>query len=196
VAARRNSAPDHSADDSLGRERRAESKGQYVNGSIYAMAGGSLAHHRITANRHRLIAHALHQPPCEVFTSDMTVRIDRATCFRYPDASGLGGPIELHDALGDAYCNPPCITEVLSPSTEALDRGEKFHLDRFLDSLREYVLVRRDRVEVELFRKEDDGRWNSVPYNELSDGFDLRPAGVRLSPDPIYERVIPPAPAP
>jgi Uma2 family endonuclease len=59
---------------------------------------------------------------------------------------------------GDAYGNPQFIVEVLSPSTEALDRGEKFHLYRFLDSLREYVLVRQDRPEVELFRKEEDGR--------------------------------------
>lgn len=196
VSARLDSAPFHSADDYLRRERQAESKSEYVNGYIYAMAGGSLAHNRITANLNRLIANALHQRPCEVFTSDMKVRIDRANCFRYPDASGLCGPIELHDEVGDSYCNPQFIIEVLSPSTEALDRGEKFHLYRFLDSLREYILVRQDRVEVEIFRKEEDGRWNSVQYNELSDGFDLRSVGVRLSLSQIYERVIPPAPAP
>jgi Uma2 family endonuclease len=193
MSARLDSVPYLSADDYLRLERRAESKSEFVNGYVYAMAGGSLARNRITANLHRLIGKTLHQRPCEVFTSDMKVRIDKANCFRYPDASGLCGPVELHDEVGDAYCNPQFIIEVLSPSTEALDRGEKFHLYRFLDSLREYVLVRQDRAEVEVFRKESDGSWSSVQYDELSDALDLRSVGVRLPLSHLYERVIPPA---
>lgn len=77
-----------------------------------------------------------------------------------------------------------------------MDRGEKFHLYRFLDSLREYVLVRQDRPEVEIFRKEDDGRWSSVRYNELSDEIELRSIGVSVALGQIYERVLPTAPTP
>ena len=71
--------------------------------------------------------------------------------------------------------------------------SKRFHLYRFLDSLREYILVRQDRAEVEIFRKEEDERWSSVQYNELSDEFDIRSVGVRLSLSHIYERVIPAA---
>lgn len=182
-----------SAEEYLWRERLAEAKSEYVNGFVYAMAGATLQHIRIAFNINALVHNQLQGKPCEGFASDMKIRIDKANCFRYPDASGLCGPLETHDAVGDAYCNPQFIIEVLSPSTEALDRGEKFHLYRLLDSLRDYVLVRQDRPEVEVFRLGDDGRWSGVRYDELADVIELRSVGVALPLSAIYERVFPAA---
>ncbi len=99
------------------------------------------------------------------------------------------GPIVHHDAEQDAYCNPALIVEALSPSTEALDRGEKFNLYRLLDSFVEYLLVRQDRIEVELVSRESVHQWTSTIYNEATDVVTLRTPGGTLTLEDIYEKV-------
>ena len=121
------------AEEYLGQERVAEFKSEYMNGDVTAMAGGSSNHDAICASLGEIIGSQLRGRPCRVFTSDFKVRIDKANGFRYPDVSGLCGPILYHDKTRDAYCNPAVIFEVLSPSTESFDRGEKFRLYRLLD---------------------------------------------------------------
>jgi Uma2 family endonuclease len=177
------------AEEYLRLERDAEFKSEYVNGNVYAMAGAKVNHNRIAANVLRNLGNQLRSRPCEAFGSDMKVRIDKANAFRYPDISALCGPILFHDQVQDAYCNPSVIVEVLYPSTEILDRGEKFTLYRLLDSLIEYVLVRQDRVEVEVFTRDDEGRWTSIVYNEGADSFVLSCIGCSLSLAEIYEKV-------
>ena len=176
-------------DEYLRQERAADFKSEYVNGSVYAMAGARVNHNRIAGNLNRLMGNQLAGRPCEVFNSDMKVRIDKANAFRYPDLSGLCGPMVFHDEIQDAYCNPSIIIEVLSPSTEAQDRGEKFNLYRLLNSLQEYVLIRQDRVEVEVFQRDANGMWTSVVFNELTDVICLRSLDCRLLMADIYERV-------
>jgi Uma2 family endonuclease len=145
------------AEDYLRRERTASFKSEYVNGHVYAMAGASINHNRISANVLSGLRTRLRSRPCEVLGSDMKVRVDKANVFRYPDVSGLCGPILFHDKTQDAHCNPSFIVEVMAPSTELLDRGEKFTLYRLLDSLREYMLVWQDRLRVELFVRNEEG---------------------------------------
>ncbi len=178
-----------SADNYLVRERLAETRSEYVNGHVYAMAGARVGHQRIAGNIYRRLGNQLQSRPCEAFASEMKVRIDKANAFHYPDVSGLCGPIIWHDKVQDAYCNPAVIFEVLSPSTEAYDRGEKFHRYRLLDSLLEFVLVRSDRVEVEVFTRFTTQEWKSVLYNELSDTITLRSLGGTLSLAEVFERV-------
>jgi Uma2 family endonuclease len=170
-------------------ERLAETKSEYVNGQVFAMAGGSLNHGRIARNISSSLNRQLHGRPCEVFTSDVKVRIDKANCFRYPDLSGLCGPIIHHDAEKDAYCNPSLIVEVLSPATAMLDRGEKFNLYRLIDTFVEYLLVRQDRMEVELFTRESTQEWSSVLYNEATDVVPLRSLNCTLTLAVIYDKV-------
>ena len=177
------------AEEYLQLEREAESKSEYVNGHLYAMAGARVNHNQIAANIGGMLWSQLRNRPCRVFGSDMKVRIDKANAFRYPDVSGLCGPILFHDSVQDAFCNPSVIIEVLSPATELLDRGEKFTLYRLLDSLVEYVLVRSDRVEVEVFTRDSDGRWTSIIYNEPADCFALPSLDGTLSLAEIYEKV-------
>lgn len=177
------------ADEYLRRERLAGFKSEYVNGQVYAMAGGTINHHRIARNILNALTNQLKNRPCEVFGSDVKIRIDKANVFRYPDVSGLCGPIVHHDSEKDAYCNPALIVEVLSPSTEALDRGEKFNLYRLLDSFVEYLLVRQDRMEVELVSRESVHQWSSTICNEAADVVTLRTLGCTLTLEDIYERV-------
>lgn len=177
------------SDEYLAQERLAEFKSEYVNGEVTAMAGGSSNHDAICQNIGQLIGVQLRERPCRVFTSNFKVRIDKANTFRYPDVSGLCGPVLYHDKTHDAYCNPAVIFEVLSPSTEAYNRGEKFRLYRLLDSLFEYILVRQDRVEVEVWTRGGGGVWTSVIYNERTDSFRLRTLDCSLTLGDIFEKV-------
>lgn len=179
-----------SAEDYLRRERAALFKSEFVNGSVSNMAGGSANHNRIAGNVFRHLGNRLAKRPCEVFNSDMKVRIDRANVFRYPDVSGLCGPIFFHDKAQDAYGNPSVIVEVMSPSTEVLDRGEKFTLCRLLDSLREYVLVWQDRLRVELFARRGEGEWSATVFDEETDIISLRSLDCELTLAEIYEKVV------
>lgn len=177
------------ADEYLRIERLAETKSEYVNGQVYAMAGGTVRHNLIAGNIYRRIGNQLEKRPCMIFNSDMKVRIDKANAFRYPDFSGLCGPILHHDGEQDAYCNPALIVEVLSPSTAAFDRGEKFILYRLLDTLVEYLLVRQDRMEAELFSRESTQQWSSVIYNEASDVIAVKSLNCTLTLEEIYDKV-------
>lgn len=177
------------ADEYLRLERNAEFKSEYVNGHVYAMAGAKVGHNQISANVSGSLWNQLRERPCRVFGSDMKVRIDKANVFRYPDVTGVCGPILFHDSEQDAYCNPSVIIEVLSRSTERLDRGEKFMLYRLLDSLVEYVLVCQDRAQVEVWVRDDGGRWTTTIYDEAADSFTLRSIGCTLTLAEIYEKV-------
>lgn len=177
------------AEEYLEQERVAEFKSEYVNGDVTAMAGGSSNHDEIATNIISSLKQQLKGRPCRVFSSDFKVRIDKANGFRYPDVSGLCGPILYHDKTRDAYCNPAVIFEVLSPSTESFDRGEKFRLYRLLDSLFEYILVRQDRVEVEVWTRGADSVWTSVIYNEAIDSIRLKTLDCSLTLGDIYDKV-------
>jgi Uma2 family endonuclease len=177
------------AEEYLRLERAAESRSEYVNGEIVAMAGGTFNHEEISSNIQMALKVQLRDRPCRVFGANIKVRIDKANVFRYPDVSGLCGPILHHDKHHDAYCNPAVVFEVLSPSTAAYDRGEKFTLYRMLDTLIEYVLVSQERMEVEVWTRGGEGVWTSVVYNEPADSFALRTLNCTLTLAEIYERV-------
>ena len=178
------------AEEYLRQERLAESKSEYVNGSVYAMSGASLNHNRIAGNVFVSLSNQLRGRPCEVFSSDMKVQIDRANTFRYPDVSGLCGPLSFYDDVTDAYQNPALIVEVLSPSTEKFDREEKFNLYRLLDSLQEYVLIRQDRMEVTVFTRDTDKRWPPpTVYTADQNSVPLKSLGCSLILRDIYEKV-------
>lgn len=170
-------------------EREAEFKSEFVNGLVYPRLGTTANHNIIAGNCLIFLTLQLRRRPCQVFGSDMKIRIDKANVFRYPDVSGVCGPVLFHDDTQDAYCNPSIIVEVLSPATERLDRGEKFTLYRLLDTLTEYILIHQDRVEVEIFTKLSKGQWSSILYDELADSFHLRSVNCRLTLAEIYEKV-------
>ncbi|MDZ4688829.1 MAG: Uma2 family endonuclease [Planctomycetaceae bacterium] len=120
------------------------------------MAGASEPHNRIATNLIASIHAALAGKDCVVYPSDMRVGCSTGL-YTYPDVSVVCGPPQLEDRLGDTLLNPLAIVEILSPSTEAYDRGKKFQHYRSMSSLREYVLIAQDHICVEKFLLPNDG---------------------------------------
>jgi Uma2 family endonuclease len=139
-------------------ERAAETKSEFHDGQMFAMAGGSL-NHSLLANAMGALLHSRIPPGCHVFNSDLRIRVERAGLFTYPDCGVFCGKPQFAGDQRDIILNPLLIVEVLSPSTEGYDRGKKFELYRTVPTFREYLLIRQDRPHVEHYSRQDDGGW-------------------------------------
>ncbi len=156
--------------------RSPEVKYEYRDGVIVnmrealAMAGGTVTHCLINANVIAAFNNRLKGGPCRVYSNDLRVRIPRKTLYTYPDAVVVCGNTEseLHKTASATITNPTLIVEVLSPSTELYDRGEKFSLYREIPSLREYVLVSQSSPRVETYFRRDDGGWSFGPFEGIN----------------------------
>lgn len=166
-------------------ERASDGKHEYVNGRVYAMAGGTPEHARLAANAVRILGVALSGRPCVVFTSDARVRIEATGRSTYPDLTVVCGKLLPASDDPDAITNPTVIVEVLSETTEASDRGDKWAHYRRLPSLGDYVLVSQGTQRIEVFRREGD-HWR---YSEAGPGerAQLASVGVEISVDELYE---------
>jgi Uma2 family endonuclease len=150
-------------------ERASEDRHIYLDGAIFAMAGESDAHGVISVNIVGSLHAQLKGTPRQVRTKDTKVRTGPAAAtgsgtrglFSYPDVLVICGQLEFHDEFTDVVLNPTAIIEVLSPATEAFDRGEKFtRYQSYNPALQEYVLVSQDRPQVELFTRQAGGNWS------------------------------------
>ena len=140
-------------------ERASEARSEYFNGRMYAMSGGSYNHVRIIGNLAWELRNALKERSCEVVTSDLRVRVSPAGLYTYPDVTVVCGEPKFADDQKDTLLNPVFIAEVLSPSTEAYDRGFKSAQYRKLESLQEYALISQAEPRVEVFRRRPGGDW-------------------------------------
>lgn len=171
-------------------ELKAEYKSQYVAGEIYAMAGAQPWHVRVTDNLIVMLNNRLRGRTCESFSSDMRVRVEEADIYTYPDVSALCGVPQFEtDANPQSLLNPQVIFEVLSPSTEAFDRGDKFMRYRKLRSLKEYVLVASEQMQVEYFVRQPNGAWIMTDYSAPEHVIPLSSLGCELPLSEIYDRV-------
>lgn len=160
---------------------------EYFDGEVYAMTGGTLAHGRIGLNTTSLLRIHVRGTGCIANNSDCKLAISENGPFTYPDVSVS---CDDRDRVAKQYIQFPClIIEVLSPSTEAYDRGGKFRLYRNLDSLQEYGLVSSDLKSVELFRRNESGGWEYMAYSE-GETFTLTSIGLTIAVDAFYEDVI------
>ena len=166
-------------------ECEAAIKHEYLAGEVFAMTGGTLEHSRLATEVGYLLRGALEGRPCRVLSSDARVRIEAVDVDTYPDLSVVCGPAETATADDHALLNPTLIVEVLSPSTEAYDRGLKASYYRQIPALKAYLLVVQDRAGLELHAREADGRWL---MSEAGPGERLRiPAlDVELEVDAVY----------
>ncbi|KYF55278.1 hypothetical protein BE08_43415 [Sorangium cellulosum] len=174
-------------------ERASEQKHEYANGEIFAMSGCSREHSLLSGNIQRELGNALLDRACEVHTSDMRVKIASTGRYVYPDASVVCGEPVFEDAEVDTLLNPSVIVEVLSETSEAYDRGDKFAQYRSVPSVMEYVLVAQKEVRIEHFQRQPDGRWLLAilgPGAQL----ELESIGVVIDVDRVYRKV-PLAPA-
>jgi Uma2 family endonuclease len=158
-------------DEYLQMEEHSPIKHEYVNGEIYAMAGASDAHVTIAGNLFALLRNQMRGTGCRVYISDMKARIEARNCFYYPDVMVS---CDARDQETPNYKRFPClIVEVLSDSTEAFDRGDKFADYQTLDSLQEYVLINIRHQRLECFRRNEAGLWVLQSYTPAQKTFQL-----------------------
>ena len=143
----------------LDAERAAEFRHEYYNGHIYAMSGGSYQHAQIIGNLITELNNVLKRRPCSVVPNDLRLRVSPKGLYTYPDVLVICGDPKFADDQRDTLLNPAVIVEVLSPSTEAYDRGFKSAQYRTVDSLEEYALVSQAEPRVEIFRRQPGGHW-------------------------------------
>ena len=170
-------------------ERKAHFKSEYFSGQIVAMSGASFAHNFINANLVTELNNRLKSGDCVAVSSDMRVRPHPRESYFYPDVAVVCGEPDFEDNVFDTLLNPIVIVEVLSPSTEAYDRGEKFTRYKHLASLQEYVVVSQDKVSVEHHRRHGT-QWVLSHYRALEDVLPLPAIGCELPLHDIYARVI------
>lgn len=171
-------------------ERASAEKHELIDGQIRAMAGAGLKHVRIVRNVVSKLDAQLDDSRCEVLSNDMRTKIKLKDSYTYPDVVGVCGEPELEDNHFDTLLNPILIVEVLSPSTEAYDRDEKFQHYRRLETLQEYLMISARRVAVELHRRQPDGTWSlQAEGYELDNVITLTSIGCTLTLADIYRRV-------
>lgn len=175
-------------EDYLALERASEFRSELIDGQIVAMSGTSRAHSLIVVNLARELSVQLRGRPCELYIADMRVRVAPTELYTYPDLVALCGEPRLEDGHFDTLSNPTLVIEVLSPSTEAYDRGEKFAHYRGLDSLIEYVLVAQDKIRVEHYRRQDT-QWLLTAFDGPDAVLSLESIGCTVRLGDIYEKV-------
>ncbi len=173
-------------------EVKAEYKSQYVAGEIFAMAGTGLVHNEVVLNILTGLRNQFRSRACRIYFQDIRLRVAEAGLYTYPDVMALCGEPKFEGKKNDppSLLNPEVIFEVLSPSTEAFDRGDKFARYRRLETLRDYVLVSADRMRVEHHHLQDNGVWAYADHGEPDEVLRLASVGCELPLAEIYERVV------
>ena len=171
-------------------ERAADFKSEFFDGEMFAMAGTSKEHSRITVNLTIQFGNALKGRFCEPFSSDLRVKVSANGLYTYPDLTIVCGPVDVEDEQADVLLNPTLIIEVLSPGTERYDRGKKFDLYRELDSLKEYVLVSQDQYRVEQFLRGNGSEWGYRVAFKEDDIVEFPSVGCSIPLKDIYARVV------
>jgi Uma2 family endonuclease len=168
-------------------EEKSPTRHEWLDGEIYDMSGGTLDHAGLAAAVIRRLGNQLEGKRCRVFTTDLKIRVLATGLATYPDASVICGRAELDpDSPKTTVTNPTVLVEVLSDSTEAYDRGEKFAHYRRLPSLREYVLVGQGKPMIEVFRKNEAGQWVLVAEAGAGESAVLESIGCTLVVDEVY----------
>jgi Uma2 family endonuclease len=175
-------------------EREAEFKSEYVAGEVFALAGASKQHNLIVANMIRLLGNQLLERDCNVYPSDMRVKIPAISKYTYPDLVVTCGEEQFEDEQNDTLLNPVVIIEVLSESTEAYDRGKKFEHYQHLDTLREYLLVSQEPYRIEQYTWQNENTWTYAAYHRPEDVGQLRSIGCEILLKDIYTKLVSPNP--
>jgi Uma2 family endonuclease len=169
-------------------ERKAELRNEYVDGRMREMPRTNILHSLIGGNLLGELHSQLRRRACEVFASAFRVKVTSTGMYTYPDVVALCGKAELEDDHQDTLLNPSVIIEVLSESTEAYDRGEKFAHYRRLNSLREYVLVSQNQMRIEHYRRDED-QWVLSEVSGPDAVLHLEAIDCHVAVSTIYEKV-------
>ncbi len=181
-------------DEYLEFERQADERHEFIDGKIVKMAGESLSHSRICINLAVEFGSQLRRRNCEALSPNMKVRTTTQSLFAYPDLTIVCGEPQFHDVKKDVLINPMAIFEVMSPSTERYDRGEKFqYYKNETPSLTDYILVSQDQILVEQFTKQTNGTWLYRSFERTEDLLQIASIECEVLIEDIYLRVELPA---
>jgi Uma2 family endonuclease len=169
-------------------ERKAEFKSEYYQGEMFAMGGARFAHTVVVSNISGELHQQLRRGPCTVSSSDLRVRVSATGLYTYPDVVVVCDP-QFLDGHFDVVLNPVLLVEVLSPSTEAYDRGRKFKHYRAIESLQAYLMLASDRVQADLYTRQPDGGWLLTSASNQEDVLSLPSIGCQLTLADLYEKV-------
>lgn len=170
-------------------ERDSEVRHEYIDGEIYEMAGANKRHNRISINIIRLLDIQLLERDCNIYGSDMRVKITSTGKYTYPDVVAVCGKELFEDETEDTLLNPQVIVEVLSKSTEAYDRGAKFEYYQTVESLQEYVLIKQEPFRVEQFVRKNTNIWTYFEFRKSDDVVNLNSIDCELALRDIYHKI-------
>jgi len=182
--------PQYSLEDYLELERKSDEKWEWFNGEVFCMSGVSPSHGLIESNLSFVFGLKLRDRNCRIFPADVRIKTPAAPPYRYADLSVVCAQ-PLYEDIGGVECltNPEIIVEVLSPSTEAYDRGDKFTYYKSIPGFKEYLLVAQHRSHLTLFVKKDDATWNQTEVNEPNGSMWLPSLDFTIALDEIYRGV-------
>jgi Uma2 family endonuclease len=171
-------------------DKNSDERLEYWDGEIFSMSGVSDEHDQIEGNLYLLLRLRLAGRNCRPFLANMRIKVPAMPPYRYGDLSALCGKAKFEEIGGvDTLTNPMLIIEVLSKSTMAYDRVDKFTAYKSIPSLREYLLVEQHRPHITQFIKRDDGEWIHREYNDLNDVVKLESVGCEFSLSEVYQNV-------
>jgi Uma2 family endonuclease len=171
-------------------DRTSEERLEFRNGEVFCMSGGSEWHYEIEGNIFAFLRSRLRERGCRAFTGNVRIKVPSAPPYRYADVSALCGEAKFEEIGGvDALVNPQLLIEVLSDSTEAYDRGDKFLHYKSIPTLREYLLVAQHEPHVTHLYKQDDGLWIHTDVNDMGAALTLTSLGCELPLTEIYAGV-------
>lgn len=173
----------------LAAERLSETRSEYLDGGVYPMTGASVTHSRIVVNIATELKIQLRGGRCDVLVVDVKVRMPDSRKFFYPDVTVICEELQYHDDRRDIILNPDLVIEVLSPGTEAFDRGAKFRAYQAVESLKEYVLVSQERPLVEQYVRGGEGKWTYSAAEGLEGSLVLPSIGCTLNLGAVYDKV-------
>ena len=169
-------------------EETSEFRSEFHDGEIFAMTGGSVNHDRIIANLRQALDARLAGGSCRTYGSDVKLLVERHVLFTYPDLTVACGGVPLLKGRNDTLIDAKLLIEVLSPSTESYDRGEKFRLYQALPSFLEYVLIAQDKTLVERYLRSGDA-WDWKGYVSIDDSLELESVSVAIPLSQIYRNL-------
>ncbi len=171
-------------------ESESEARYEYWNGEVYAMSGGTLSHDQVMGNAFDSLRKSLRGKDCPVFTNNMQIKVPAAPPYRYADGCVVCDKIEVERFNGnDLSLNPVLIVEVLSPTTEAFDRGDKFTYYKSIPSFQEYLLVAQHRPHITHYVKQAGGKWEYEETNDLTANLHLSTIDCTLALQEVYRDV-------
>ena len=173
----------------LSAERTAVTKSVLWDFETFAMASGTQQHNLLTAAMLRELGTRLRGKPCRTYASDQRIRLPSLGRYVYPDASVTCPPVEVDESDTDTICNPRLVVEVLSDSTEAFDRGDKFLAYRSITSLTDYLLVSQHEVRIEHFHRQDEVTWVLRTYGP-EQVVAIAALGVELPVSDVFEGIV------